>query len=65
MISEILNRFDSRELRISQGGLESAALPKFRSFETVQIAYYGSKHINLEEVPATLTIGSYKRPCKL
>ncbi len=40
-----------------QGVPEIATLPKIRSFVTVQIAYYGSKHISLREGSALHSMG--------
>ena len=42
-------------------GVDIAVLPKIRSFETLQIASYGFKHIIFKEIPAPLTLGSTER----
>jgi len=38
------------------GALEIADLPQIRYFETVQIAYFGFKHIILREAPAPFVL---------
>ena len=40
------------------GAVEIAALPKIRSFVTVQFAPFGLKHVILREVPAPFSMGS-------